>query len=240
MARKMTEWPSKRGPITKIMPSDGCIEDTVPLAVGKWYEFHEFGWHMGNVGLGRGLRRPHGLLVRRAAGFGYNRGMGNAVRFRISLALAALAVLGVVALPASAAEEVTGMARVIDGDTLGVAGWRFNLYGTDAPELGQTCQWPNKTIPCGDVARTALMDLVAGVEVTCKPQWKDPDGGWLAYCFADGFDLSENMVHTGWALTARRYCSHYSGTEERAKAAKRGLWKGQFTAPWDWRARGKK
>ena len=30
MARKMTEWPSKRGPITKIMPSDGCIGDTVP------------------------------------------------------------------------------------------------------------------------------------------------------------------------------------------------------------------
>ena len=26
----MTEWPSKRGPITKIMPSDGCIGDTVP------------------------------------------------------------------------------------------------------------------------------------------------------------------------------------------------------------------
>ena len=39
MARKMTEWPSKRGPITKIMPSDGCIGDTVPLAVGKWYDF---------------------------------------------------------------------------------------------------------------------------------------------------------------------------------------------------------
>ena len=52
MARKMTEWPSKRGPITKIMPSDGCIGDTVPLAVGKWYDFHEFGWYMGNVGQG--------------------------------------------------------------------------------------------------------------------------------------------------------------------------------------------
>ena len=47
MARKMTEWPSKRGPITKIMPSDGCIGDTAPLAVGKWYDFHEFGWYMG-------------------------------------------------------------------------------------------------------------------------------------------------------------------------------------------------
>ena len=50
MARKMIERPSKRGPITKIMPSDGCKGDTVPLTVGKWYDFHEFGWHLGNVG----------------------------------------------------------------------------------------------------------------------------------------------------------------------------------------------
>jgi uncharacterized protein YjbI with pentapeptide repeats len=51
MARKMTEWPSKRGPIAKIMPSDGCEGGTVPLAVGQWYDFHEFGCHLGNVGL---------------------------------------------------------------------------------------------------------------------------------------------------------------------------------------------
>ena len=51
MARKMNEWPSKRGPITKIMPSDGCKGDTVPLVVGRWYNFHEFGCHLGNVGL---------------------------------------------------------------------------------------------------------------------------------------------------------------------------------------------
>ena len=35
----------------KIMPSDGCKGDTIPLAVGKWYDFHEFGCHLGNVGL---------------------------------------------------------------------------------------------------------------------------------------------------------------------------------------------
>ena len=66
MARKMTEWPSKRGPITKIMPSDGCIGDTVPLAVGKWYEFHEFGWHMGNVGVDHGwpLRKVLTVAIR--------------------------------------------------------------------------------------------------------------------------------------------------------------------------------
>ena len=50
MARKMTEWPSKRRPLTKIKPSDGCKGDTVPLAVGRSYNFHEFGGYLGNVG----------------------------------------------------------------------------------------------------------------------------------------------------------------------------------------------
>ena len=48
--RKMTEWPYKRGPLTKIKPSDGCKGDTVPLAVDQWYDFHELGCHLGNVG----------------------------------------------------------------------------------------------------------------------------------------------------------------------------------------------
>ncbi len=50
MAEKLAKWPSKRGPVTKIMPSDGCKGDTVPLAVDQWYDFHEFGCHLGNVG----------------------------------------------------------------------------------------------------------------------------------------------------------------------------------------------
>ncbi len=74
MARKMTEWPSKRGPITKIMPSDGCKGDTVPLAVGKWYDFHEFGWHLGNVGLHLAngedgdMREPTAMEIETGAG----------------------------------------------------------------------------------------------------------------------------------------------------------------------------
>ncbi len=51
MARKMTEWHSKRGPITKIMLSGGGKGDTAPLALGLWYDFHEFGSHLGNVGI---------------------------------------------------------------------------------------------------------------------------------------------------------------------------------------------
>ncbi len=51
MAEYLDKWPSKRGPISKIRPSDGCGRDTVLLAVGKWYDFHKFRWHLGNIGL---------------------------------------------------------------------------------------------------------------------------------------------------------------------------------------------
>ncbi len=53
MAENLGKWPSKRGPISKIRPSDGCGRDAVPLAVGRWYDFHEFGLHLGNVELER-------------------------------------------------------------------------------------------------------------------------------------------------------------------------------------------
>ena len=50
MAENLGKWPSKRGPITKIMPSDGCGRDAVLLAVERWYDFSEFGGYLGTVG----------------------------------------------------------------------------------------------------------------------------------------------------------------------------------------------
>jgi len=50
MAEKLAKWSSKRGLISKIRPSDDCKGDTVPLAVGPWYNFHSVGCHLGNVG----------------------------------------------------------------------------------------------------------------------------------------------------------------------------------------------
>ena len=50
MARETTKWPSTRWPITKIMSSDGCNGNRVPLEMGPWYDFREFGCHLRNVG----------------------------------------------------------------------------------------------------------------------------------------------------------------------------------------------
>ena len=35
------------------MPSDRCKRGYGSFAVGRWYHFHEFGWHLGNVGSDR-------------------------------------------------------------------------------------------------------------------------------------------------------------------------------------------
>ncbi len=47
--------------------------------------------------------------------------------------------------------------------------------------------------------------------------------------------LSEGMAYTGWALAQREVSERYLVFEERAQAAGRGLWKGRFVTPWDWR-----
>jgi endonuclease YncB( thermonuclease family) len=147
-----------------------------------------------------------------------------------------LALVLILAEPASA-EDVAGPVRVIDGDTVEIGGRRIHLFGIDAPEMKQTCEWPAKTYPCGEVARTGLMDLLAGAKVVCNARDEVPEGGWMGTCRADGFDVGRNMVHTGWALAIRHLGTGYEATEEKAKQAKRGLWRGTFVTPWDWRRR---
>jgi len=51
MAENLAKWPSNRGLISKIRPSDGCKGNTVPLAVERWCDSPEFGCHLGNVDL---------------------------------------------------------------------------------------------------------------------------------------------------------------------------------------------
>ena len=162
------------------------------------------------------------------------------------------AILG--AIPASPgvasaqARMVTGTPEVIDGRTLMIKGRRFRLFGIDVPGHGQVCERFGRAYPCGLVARTALMDLVAGASVTCRSVTseqakrvklagaKDEKGGMIALCQATSVDLSWNMVHTGWALAEPNYGQRYYGAIEAAARNRRsGLWKGKFTKPWIWR-----
>lgn len=127
------------------------------------------------------------------------------------------AVLSLIAV-AAGAEEVGGEARVIDGKTLEVAGQRFRLFGVDTPDLARTCRWPDKVIPCGKGAKTAMMDLVAQTRVVCTPQGGTRAGVRLARRRAGGFDLGGNMVHMGWALAYRPETDIYAADRGQDQA----------------------
>ncbi len=49
------------------------------------------------------------------------------------------------------------------------------------------------------------------------------------------YNVNARLVYEGWALAYRRYSKKYVPEEDEAKAAKRGMWAGEFVAPWDWR-----
>ena len=135
------------------------------------------------------------------------------------------------------AETITGPAIVIDGRTLEVSGQMVRLWGLDSPDLDQTCTWGTKVIPCGQLAQGALKDLIIGAEILCDRRHESGTSLRIAICFADSYDIGANLIHTGWALALDPTSPVYRETERKARAAKRGLWRGEFIPPADWRAK---
>ena len=147
-----------------------------------------------------------------------------------------LASAAVTATTPVAGAELRGTPQVIAGDLIELQGRRLRLDGVDAPEPGQRCALEARLYDCGEVARTALLDLTAGTEVRCRPLGPGPAGSTMARCTAAGYDLSEGMVYTGWALAAPAAAGRYGVVQEQAQRARHGLWRGRFVAPWEWSA----
>jgi len=148
-----------------------------------------------------------------------------------------LLVVLLAAWPAHA--DVGGHPTVLDGDTLEIAGERIRLHGIDAPERRQRCVVDGETWPCGAEASLALAARIADHRVECEETDTDRYGRIVAVCRIGATDLNAWMVAEGWALAYRRYAMDYTGQEAAAGAARRGIWRGKFVAPWEWR-RGKR
>ena len=132
-------------------------------------------------------------------------------------------------------DNVSGRAVVIDGDDIEVSGSRIRLYGIDAPESRQTCLAGGQRWACGEQATRELTDRIGSRTVTCEERDRDSYGRIVAVCQLAGQDLNAWLVAQGWALAYRQYSQSYVDEEAVARAARRGIWRGNFVAPWDWR-----
>ena len=142
-------------------------------------------------------------------------------------------------LTGQAEADVTGRARVIDGDTLEIAAQRIRLHGIDALEARQFCRGKDGAWPCGAEATKALRSMIRNAAVSCIEHDRDRYGRIVAVCIVGDGDLNAAMVRRGWALAYRQYSVDYVRAETAARATRTGLWAGEFVPPWDWR-RGKR
>lgn len=152
----------------------------------------------------------------------------------LALFCAAFAAAACAVEQPAAPARYRGTPQVLSGDLIELGGQRLRLAGIDAPEPDQRCLLRERLYDCGALARAALLDLTAGVEVICRPLAPGPKETVTAHCWAQGYDLSEGMVYTGWALIAPHTDDTYAAQQARARSAGHGLWRGRFVTPWDW------
>lgn len=127
--------------------------------------------------------------------------------------------------------KISGLARLIDGDSLWVGIYEVRLKGIDAPEARQTCQRSGAVWDCGGAARSALSRMIGWQMVSCDVSERDIYRRLLANCRAGGQDLNAGMVAEGMAVAYGGYWRE----EREAKAARRGLWASEFQMPRQWR-----
>ncbi len=139
----------------------------------------------------------------------------------------------------------TANAIVKDGATIELGGATYRLDGIDAPEFDQMCvddhadPWT-----CGVEARDLLAKLIGARGTHCEDLGSDKTypGRHIGICTADGETTSLNqlLVRQGFALNLEPSAqSRFKADETAAKDDRRGLWRGCFVAPQEFR-RGEK
>jgi endonuclease YncB( thermonuclease family) len=143
--------------------------------------------------------------------------------------------------------ESTGLAAaasavVKDGDTIQLGEVVFRLDGIDAPEFDQNCiddhadPWA-----CGVEARDQLVKLVGGRSVRCDDLGADKlrKNRRIGVCTADGdtVSLNQQIARAGLAVSTEPAVKiHVKDDAAEARTALRGIWKGCFIAPAEFRA----
>ena len=145
------------------------------------------------------------------------------------------------------AEEVSGIPKIVDGDTIHINNYKFRLEGIDAPEMKQQCKKESlkisyiigftfhKNYDCGKMSKDKLIAKINGSEIKCISSSKDRYKRYIATCFKEEINLNRWMVRSGLAIAYRRYSKKYVVDEDFAKENKLGLWKGKFIKPEKWR-----
>jgi endonuclease YncB( thermonuclease family) len=130
---------------------------------------------------------------------------------------------------------------VRDGDTIQLGDVTYRLDGVDAPELDQICI-DDQADPwsCGIDARDQLTKLIGDRDVHCDDLGPDKlfRKRHVGVCTVQGdsTSLNQQIAQMGLAISVEPALkAHAKDDAAKAQADKRGLWKGCFVAPQEFR-----
>lgn len=134
-------------------------------------------------------------------------------------------------------QTISGYAKVTDGDSLRIGDERIRLFGIDALEGKQTCNFRGEEWACGRSSRKALERAIGRQKVACTVYDTDKYKRSVSICRVGETDLNEGQVRDGWAVAYTKYSKRYSNAEKDAHANDRGIWRSDFERPEDYRRR---
>lgn len=137
----------------------------------------------------------------------------------------------------SAGSVFEGVATVIDGDTIEIAGQRIRLAAVDAPESSQTCDRGDGQLwRCGQTSALALSSFIGRRTVRCDEEDRDRYGRSVATCFVGGTEINSWLVSNGLAIEYLQYSGgRYTDIERGARDSGMGIWSSDFENPADYR-----
>jgi len=168
--------------------------------------------------------------------------LANTARATVAPLMRAIVLISAALLPITPGFAAGAIVR--DGGAIQLGGVTYRLDGIDAPELDQICI-DEKADPwaCGVEARDRLTKLIGDRNVHCDDLGLAPyKKRHIGICSVEGESpsLSALAVREGLALNFEPYArGRFKDDEASARENRRGLWRGCFVAPTEFR-RGKK
>ena len=143
----------------------------------------------------------------------------------LNIILASIITLSLLVLleRAYAEERLSGTPRVIDGDTIELAGEKIRLACIDTPESNyrrKTQYCLDNETDCGLLAKQALQKIIGTHDITCYYTKRDVYGRILGHCFEYKWAHAFNYVGPGtynYALVEQGYAWYYNGGKECKK-----------------------
>lgn len=152
-------------------------------------------------------------------------------------------ILPVLFLLSAITPAISAEAIVKDGDTIQIGAVSYKLAGVDAPEMDQPCiddhadNWA-----CGVDARDRVGKLIDKREVRCEDLGADKTDAnrrsGLCTVVGETVSLNQAVIRAGYAIgVAVPTKAGFPLDGAAAEKDKRGLWRGCFVAPADFRAK---